>query len=118
MKSKSICFAYAFLLFALTGNAPAIALTFDLVGTPYDTNTDPGLFGSHMTGSVTLNCNPCADGTYNFDNPIVTGYQLTSGTVTSSPSWFTGTLSIDYITISDDAVVSPWFISITDPSLA
>jgi len=77
------------LALSLVGIAPCMAspittATFNYTGLPYSVNPDSTDFGSFMTASVTLNCNPCADGAYDFSDPDVLNARIASGQETIS----------------------------------
>jgi PEP-CTERM motif len=105
MKKKLFGVIVGVFLFA---GYPALATTYIYTGLSYDFApvgvSDPINFGTFMTGSVTLNCNLCSDGTYHFNDPIVTSFQLISGSYTQPLSAFTAFLSSDYITIQGGTV--------------
>src|SRR5579864_2820354 len=71
---------------SLHGIAGPISTTiFTYTGLPYIVNPDPTDFGTLMTASVTLHCNPCADTpNISLSDPIVLDAEITSGQGTIS----------------------------------
>ncbi len=88
LRAAAICGAGMFALISamlIFTSIPAIATTYNYVGSPYTSNDNPAEFGSNMTGTVTFNFDTTGvSGTFDIPGGTITNLQLTSGIYTST----------------------------------
>jgi hypothetical protein len=112
MFKKIGALAFGLLFAAGIGSASASTMTtFDYTGGTFAASTTD--FGDHISASVTLNCNPCADGTYYFNNAMVIGVSASSGPYNAPAAALATYASGNHIVLSGGNVTN-WSITSID----
>jgi hypothetical protein len=104
-------------LFTAIGQVPANATstTYNYVGAPYLINTDPGLFGSNMTGTVTFNFDTTGDtGFDDLAGGSISHLHFCAGSICGETNDFVPSTTIFFFT---NGAITSWEIS-TGPTSA
>jgi hypothetical protein len=110
IKAMVVSLAFAIVFMSGLAGASASTTTYNYLGPFYEYNDLPNS-GKRMTGSVTFDCSPCADGTYVLSPPgpaAITAISLTSGSY--SLSWPSAEFAgYDYFVLASGNITQ-WYV--------
>src|ERR1700676_4709482 len=110
MKTKSIILLFGAMFISVVCCAPAIATTYNYVGTPYSQigfGFNTAAFGSFMTGTVSFTS--ITPGTYSLSGGKITNLSLSSGSLPYDASFF----SPSSYFVLQSGLIANWFIDLS-----